>query len=156
MEFPSGGEEETVNDSLDLIETAVDLGGFVRFLNAAKAAGLVETLRSAGPWTVLAPTDSAFEQLPPPLQERLRGLHGNDEVRSLVAHHVLPGRLLRGDLVKLRQVATLGGLQLSVEGGPLDPRVGDGAFVHTDVPCRNGVFHALDRVLHTALEPTNS
>ena len=145
-----------MNDSLDLIETAVDLGGFVRFLNAAKAAGLVETLRSAGPWTVLAPTDSAFERLPEPLQERLRGAHGADEVRSLVAAHVLPGRLRRGDLAKLGRVATLGGLQLCVEGGPLDARMAGHTFILTDVACRNGIFHGLDRVLPAVLEPTTS
>lgn len=145
-----------MNDSLDLIETAVDLGGFVRFLNAAKAAGLVETLRSAGPWTVLAPSDRAFEQLPESLQERLRGTRGTADVRALVAAHVLPGRLLRGDLAKLETVATLGGLQLAVEGGPLDDRIADATFIQTDVPCSNGVFHGLDRVLPAVLEPMNS
>jgi uncharacterized surface protein with fasciclin (FAS1) repeats len=64
--------------------------------------------------------------------------------------------LLRDDLLKLRHVATLGGVQLSIEGSPLDPAVTGEAQLQTDVPCRNGVFHALDRVLHTVLEPTNS
>ena len=142
--------------SLDLIETAVDLGGFVRFLNAAKAAGLVETLRSAGPWTVLAPTDSAFERLPEPLQERLREGLATDEVRSLVAAHVLPGRLRRVDLAKLGRVATLGGQQLCVEGGPLGARLAGQTFIQTDVACRNGIFHGLDRVLPAVLEPIGS
>lgn len=145
-----------MSPSLDLIETAVDLGGFVRFLNAAKAAGLVEMLRSAGPWTLLAPTDNAFEQLPKSLQERLRGSHGAEEVRAVVAAHVLPGRLLRDDLAKMDRVPTLGGMQFTVGGGPLDARVADRTFIQTDIPCTNGVFHGLDRLLPVVLEPMNS
>ncbi len=145
-----------MNASLDLIETAVDLGGFLRFLNAAKAAGLVETLRSAGPWTVLVPTDSAFEQLPESLLERLRGLPPNDDARWLVSNHVLPGRLLRDDLLRLRSVATLGGSQLAIEGSLLDPVASGGTLLQTNIQCRNGVFHALARVLPAVLEPTNT
>lgn len=128
----------------DLVDTAVAAGSFNTLATALKAAGLVDTLKGSGPFTVFAPTDEAFAKLPPGTLEAL--LKDIPKLRSILTYHVVPGRLTASDVVKLTKAATVQGQDLRItttEGG----KVNGASVIKTDIPASNGVIHVLDTVL---------
>lgn len=128
----------------DLVDTAVAAGSFNTLATALKAAGLVDTLKGSGPFTVFAPTDEAFAKLPPGTLEAL--LKDLPKLRSILTYHVLPGRLAASDVVKLTKAATVQGQDLRItttEG----VKVNGASVIKTDIPASNGVIHVLDTVL---------
>ncbi len=131
--------------SQDIVETAVAAGQFTTLAKALGAAGLVETLKGTGPFTVFAPTDAAFAKLPPGALDAL--LQEPAKLKAVLLYHVVPGKVLAADVVKLSSVKTVGGpsARIMMHGGA--PMIGDASIVETDVAATNGVIHVIDTVL---------
>ena len=133
----------------DIVDTAVGAGSFKTLVAAVKAAGLVDTLKSDGPFTVLAPTDEAFAKLPAGTVEELLKPENKDKLVSILTYHVIPAKALAADVVKLngKSVKTVQGstVQISVENGSV--MVNKAKVVKTDIPCTNGVIHVIDTVI---------
>lgn len=129
----------------DIVDTAVAAGDFGTLVTAVKAAGLVETLKSEGPFTVFAPTDKAFAAIP---KDKLNALLADKEaLTSVLTYHVVPGKVMASDVVKLKTAKTVQGqsVKIKVEGSTV---MIDGAkVVKTDIVCKNGVIHVIDAVL---------
>ena len=128
----------------NLIETARGAGTFTTLLAAVDAAGLGDTLAGGGPFTVFAPSDEAFAQLPPGTVESL--LADPAKLVAILTYHVVPGRVTAADAAGLELAPTVHGeaLPLSVNGGI---RVAGAAVVSADIEATNGVIHVIDRVL---------
>ena len=138
----------------DIVQTAVDAGTFKTLVAAVKAAGLVETLQGEGPFTVFAPTDAAFAKLPAGTVESL--LANPQKLASILTFHVVPGKVLAGDVVKAN-----GATPKTVNGQSLDVVVRDGKVlvnggnvIQADVAASNGVIHVIDTVLIPAAPAT--
>ena len=130
----------------DIVDTAVAAGSFRTLVQAVQAAGLVETLKGPGPFTVLAPTDAAFAKLPP---ATLQGLLANPaQLRQVLTYHVLPGKALASDVVKLSSAKTVQGenITIAVSGGTVRLN-GTSTVTQTDIQTSNGVIHVIDTVL---------
>ncbi|MBX9603026.1 MAG: fasciclin domain-containing protein [Bryobacteraceae bacterium] len=127
----------------DIVDTAVAAGSFKTLVTAVKAAGLVETLKSAGPFTVFAPTDEAFAKLPAGTLEKL--LANPADLKQVLLYHVVPGKVMAAD-VKAGKVKTAQGAQamLSTSGGV---KIDQANIVKTDIVTSNGVIHVIDAVI---------
>lgn len=131
----------------DIVDTAVAAGDFKTLAAALQAAGLVDTLKGAGPFTVFAPTDEAFAKLPAGTLEDLLKPENKQKLVSILTYHVVAGDVMAKDVVKLSEAKTLNGkeVKIMVEGGKV---MVDGANVtKTDIKCSNGVIHVIDSVL---------
>ena len=131
----------------DIIDTAVAAGTFKTLAAAVTAAGLVDTLKSAGPFTVFAPSDEAFAKLPAGTVEGL--LKDIPKLTSILTYHVVAGKVMAADVLKMdgQTAATVNGalLKISTTGGvKLNGQVN---VVKTDIACTNGVIHVIDSVL---------
>ena len=131
----------------DIVDTAVAAGAFKTLVAAVTAAGLVDTLKSAGPFTVFAPSDEAFAALPAGTVEELVKPENKDKLTAILLLHVLPGQVMAADVTgKVMDAATAGGATVHVDG--TDGVTVDGAKVVTaDIACTNGVIHVIDTVL---------
>lgn len=127
----------------DIVDTAVAAGNFSTLVTAVKAAGLVETLKGAGPFTVFAPTDEAFAKVPKATLEGL--LADKAALAKVLTYHVVSGKVMAAD-VKAGHVKTVQGtdLAMATEGGVT---VNGAKVVAADVAASNGVIHAIDTVL---------
>lgn len=128
----------------DIVAVAVDAGSFEALVTALEAAGLVETLQGDGPFTVFAPIDDAFAKIP---KEQLDALLADrEQLTAVLTYHVVPGRVMAADVVKLSSALTVQGRSVTIVSG--DPVTVDGAnVVQADIPASNGVIHAIDTVL---------
>ena len=126
----------------DIVEVAQEAGQFQTLLAAAKAAGLVSTLKGDGPLTVFAPTDKAFEQLPAGTVERLLRPENKAELKALLTYHVVPGRIRARDLLQQRSARTVNGDRV-----PFGLRVNGANVIQADVRASNGIIHVIDAVL---------
>ncbi|MDW8107329.1 MAG: fasciclin domain-containing protein [Armatimonadota bacterium] len=127
-----------------IVDVAVQAGRFNTLVQAVQAAGLVETLSGEGPFTVFAPTDEAFAQIP---QETLQAvLADRERLTAILTYHVVPGRLMAADVARSTQLQTVQGqsITVSTEGGV---RVDDANVIQTDIEADNGVIHVIDRVI---------
>jgi uncharacterized surface protein with fasciclin (FAS1) repeats len=127
-----------------IVDVAVQAGKFNTLVQAVQAAGLVETLSGEDPFTVFAPTDEAFAQIP---QETLQAvLADKEKLTAILTYHVVPGKLMAADVVRSTQLQTLQGqsITVSTEGGV---RVDDANVVQTDIEADNGVIHVIDKVI---------
>lgn len=131
----------------DIVDTAVAAGAFTTLVAAVTAAGLVDTLKSAGPFTVFAPSDEAFAALPAGTVEDLVKPENKDKLTAILLLHVVPGQVMAADVAsKVMDAATAGGATVHVDG--TDGVTVDGAKVVTaDIACTNGVIHVIDAVL---------
>lgn len=131
----------------DIVDTAVSAGTFNTLAQALKAADLVETLKGPGPFTVFAPTDEAFRNLPPGTVEVLLKPENKELLRSILTYHVVPGRVTAADVVKLTSAKTVNGeeLRISVLKGAV--RLNDVRVTKTDIAASNGLIHVVDRVI---------
>ncbi|MCY7398001.1 MAG: fasciclin domain-containing protein [Sphingomonas bacterium] len=131
----------------DIVDTAVAAGSFTTLVAAVQAAGLVETLKGAGPFTVFAPSDDAFAALPAGTVEDLVKPENKAKLTAILLLHVLPGAVKSTDVAgKQLDVATAGGDTVHVDGS--DGVTVDGAKVVTaDIACSNGVIHVIDSVI---------
>jgi uncharacterized surface protein with fasciclin (FAS1) repeats len=127
-----------------IVDVAVQAGKFNTLVQAVQAAGLVETLSGEGPFTVFAPTDEAFAQIP---QETLQAvLADKEKLTAILTYHVVPGRLMAADVVRSTQLQTVQGqsITVSTEGGV---RVDNANVIQTDIEADNGVIHVIDQVI---------
>lgn len=128
----------------DIVDTAVSAGAFETLVTAVKTAGLVETLKSPGPFTVFAPNDDAFAKLPPGTIQTL--VQNPPQLARILTYHVVSGKLMKADLEKVDSVT-------SVEGSPIRIDCTDGfevknaTVVAADIEVDNGVIHVLDNVI---------
>ena len=128
----------------DIVDTAVAAGNFSTLVTAVKAAGLVDTLKGPGPFTVFAPTDDAFAKLPPGTLDAL--LKDKQKLTSILTYHVAPGAVMAADVVKLSSAATVNGKPLTIKAGT-SVMVDQAKVVATDIVCSNGVIHVIDAVV---------
>ncbi len=129
----------------DVVDTAVAAGDFTTLAKALQTAGLVETLKGAGPFTVFAPTDDAFAKLPAGALDAL--LKDKAKLTAVLTYHVVPGKVMAADVVKLDSANTVNGksVKIKVAGGTV---MVDGAkVIKTDIKCSNGVIHVIDSVI---------
>ena len=132
------------NKSKDIVDTAIAAGSFNTLVAAVKAAGLVDTLKSPGPFTVFAPTDEAFAKLPAGTVEAL--LKDKEKLTAILTYHVVSGKLMASDVVSKSSLKTVQGqsLKVSTSGGP---KVNNASIVKTDIEASNGVIHVIDTVV---------
>jgi uncharacterized surface protein with fasciclin (FAS1) repeats len=131
----------------DIVDTAVAAGSFTTLVAAVTAAGLVNTLKGAGPFTVFAPSDDAFAALPAGTVETLVKPENKDKLTAILLLHVLPGKVMAADVAgQVMDPTTAGGATVHVDG--THGVTVDGAKVVTaDIACSNGVIHVIDAVL---------
>ncbi|MDP3404403.1 MAG: fasciclin domain-containing protein [Brevundimonas sp.] len=131
----------------DIVDTAVAAGSFTTLVAAVTAAGLVETLKGAGPFTVFAPSDDAFAKLPAGTVEDLVKPENKDKLTAILTLHVLSGAVHAADIAgKTLSPASVNGEALTVDG--TDGVTINGAkVVSADIACTNGVIHVIDAVL---------
>lgn len=127
-----------------IVDIAVQAGKFNTLVQAVQAAGLVETLSGEGPFTVFAPTDEAFAQIP---QDTLQAvLADKEKLTAILTYHVAPGKLMAADVVRSSQLQTVQGQSITVntDGGV---QVDGANVIQTDIEADNGVIHVIDRVI---------
>jgi uncharacterized surface protein with fasciclin (FAS1) repeats len=131
----------------DIVDTAVSAGQFGTLAAALGAAGLVDTLKGEGPFTVFAPTDDAFAKLPAGTVENLLKPENKDQLTAILTYHVVSGKVMAADVVKLSDAETVNGkkVNISVEGDTV--MVNDAKVVTADVAASNGVIHVIDTVI---------
>lgn len=129
----------------DLVEVAQANGSFKTLLAAVVAAGLVDTLKGTGPFTVFAPTDAAFAKLPTGTVGAL--LKDIPKLTAILTYHVVPSQVMAADVVKLTSAVSVEGsaLSIAVVGGKV--MVNNAEVIAADVPAANGVIHVIDQVL---------
>lgn len=131
----------------DVVETAVAADCFKTLAAALDAADLVETLKGKGPFTVFAPTDEAFAKLPEGTLEDLLKPENKAQLVAILTYHVVPGKLMAADVVKLSKAKTVQGseVKITVEGDKV--MVDNANVTKTDIDCKNGVIHVIDAVI---------
>ena len=141
-------------ESKDIVDTAVGAGSFKTLVAAVQAAGLVETLKGEGPFTVFAPTDEAFAKLPAGTVETLLKPENKAKLISILTYHVVPGKVMAADVLKLLETPKPSGLVTTVQGAKAKIKVVDGAVmidgakvIKTDIETSNGVIHVIDAVI---------
>ncbi len=150
-----GEDEETTTTAapttteaamMDIVDTAVAAGSFTTLASLLETAGLVETLKGPGPFTVFAPTDDAFAKVP---QETMDALAADPEgaLTDVLTYHVVPGKVMAADVTDGLEVATVQGstVTFTVKDGSV--MINDANIVQTDIECSNGVIHVIDAVL---------
>jgi uncharacterized surface protein with fasciclin (FAS1) repeats len=137
----------TSGDKKDIVDTAVAAGSFNTLAKALTAAGLVETLKSKGPFTVFAPTDDAFAKLPAGTLEDLLKPENKEKLKGILTYHVVSGEVKAADVVKLKTAKTVNGqdLKITVKDGTV--MVDNAKVTKTDIMCSNGVIHVIDAVV---------
>ena len=131
----------------DIVDTAVGAGSFKTLAAALKAAGLVETLKGKGPYTVFAPTDEAFGKLPKGTVEELLKPENKDKQTAILTYHVVPGKVLAEDVVKLSKAKTVQGSEVKIRVKRGKVKVDKATVTATDIACSNGVIHVIDSVI---------
>jgi len=132
----------------DIVEIAAGHGSFNTLVAAVKAAGLVETLKGAGPFTVFAPTDEAFAKLPAGTVENLLKPENKDQLVAVLTYHVLPARVMSSDIAgKKLEAATVQGQSVAVDATGDSVKVDGATVVAADVAATNGVIHVIDSVI---------
>ncbi len=131
----------------DIVDTAVGAGSFKTLVAAVQAAGLVDTLKGQGPFTVFAPTDEAFAKLPKGTVEDLLKPENKSKLQAVLTYHVVPGKVMAADVVKLKDAKTAQGqsVKIAVAGGNV--KVDGATVVKTDIVTSNGVIHVIDSVI---------
>jgi len=136
--------QEWLPHMADIIDTAVNASSFKTLIAAVKAAGLVDTLKGPGPFTVFAPTDDAFARLSEGTVEAL--LNDISQLTKILTYHVVSGKVMSADMVNLNSVPTLEGSALSIDAAS-GVKVNNATVVTPDVEADNGVIHVIDSVL---------
>ena len=133
--------------SKDIVTTAVEAGSFKTLAAALNAAGLVETLQGKGPFTVFAPSDDAFAKLPAGTVETLLKPENKQRLIAVLTYHVVPGKVLAADVVKLKAAATVNGQRVDVKVDGEKVQIDRARVVAADIACSNGVIHVIDQVI---------
>lgn len=130
----------------DIVDTAIAAGSFKTLVAAVQAAGLESTLRGQGPFTVFAPTDTAFSRLPKGTLQGLLKPENRAKLQAILTYHVVPGKVMAKDVVKLNSAKTAQGGTIKIinSGGVY---VDNAKVIQTDIETSNGVIHVIDAVL---------
>ena len=131
----------------DIVDTAVAAGSFKTLVAAVKAAGLVDTLKSEGPFTVFAPTDEAFAKLPEGTIASLLKPENKDKLTAILTYHVVAGKVLASDVVKITSAKTVNGKSAAVSVSDAGVMIDNAKVVATDIETSNGVIHVIDSVI---------
>lgn len=131
----------------DIVDTAVEAGSFKTLAAALGAGGLVETLKSKGPFTVFAPTDDAFAKLAKGALEDLLNPENKAQLVGILTYHVVAGKLMAADVVKLTEATTVQGSKVSIKVSNGKVTVDAANVVKSDIECSNGVIHVIDAVI---------
>ena len=131
----------------DIVNTAVGAGTFKTLAAALQAAGLVDTLKGAGPFTVFAPTDQAFAKLPAGTVESLLKPENKAKLVAILTYHVVPGKVMAADVVKLSSAKTVQGSEVKIKVMDGKVYVNNAMVTATDIPASNGVIHVIDSVI---------
>jgi len=131
----------------DIVDTAVSAGQFKTLASALEAAGLVETLKGDGPFTVFAPTDEAFAKLPAGTVENLLKPENKDQLVAILTYHVVPGKVEAADVVKLNEAKTVNGKMINIKVKGDTAMVNDAKVTKADIAASNGVIHVIDTVI---------
>ena len=131
----------------DIVDTAVAAGNFTTLAAALQAGGLVDTLKSDGPFTVFAPTDEAFAKLPAGTVESLLKPENRDQLVAILKYHVVPGEVKAAEVVKLTSAPTANGSDVAIRVEGDSVFVNDSRVVATDIAASNGVIHVVDTVI---------
>ncbi|GDX94943.1 hypothetical protein LBMAG47_06070 [Planctomycetia bacterium] len=134
-------------DRKDIVDTAVGAGSFKTLVAAVQAAGLVETLKGQGPFTVFAPTDEAFAKLPAGTVETLLKPENKEKLVAVLTYHVVPGKVMAADVVKLTEAPTVQGSKAKVKVVDGAVMIDNAKVVKTDIETSNGVIHVIDAVI---------
>ncbi|MDU9002493.1 fasciclin domain-containing protein [Sedimentitalea todarodis] len=132
--------------SKDIVDTAIGADDFNTLVAAVEAAGLVDTLKGEGPFTVFAPTDAAFAALPEGTVETLLKPENKDQLVAILTYHVVPGKVMSGDLSDDMTATTVQGsdIMIDLDNGVM---VNDATVVSADIEAGNGVIHVIDKVI---------
>ena len=131
----------------DIVDTAIEAGSFNTLVAAVKAADLVETLKGEGPFTVFAPTDDAFAKLSPGTLDDLLKPENKAKLQGILTYHVVPGKVMAEDVVKLDLAKTVNGQSLTIKVEYGTVMVDSAKVIKTDIACSNGVIHVIDTVV---------
>ena len=140
--FAAAGQHDMKKN---IVDTAVAAGDFSTLVTAVKAAGLVETLKGEGPFTVFAPTDGAFAKVPTDTLNAL--LADKAALANVLTYHVVAGKVMAADVVKLTSAVTVQGQAVSIEVKDGKVYVDGAQVVTTDIKASNGVIHVIDAVI---------
>ena len=128
----------------DIVDTAVAAGSFSTLVTAVQTAGLVETLKGEGPFTLFAPNDEAFAKIP---SDQLNALLADkDKLTAVLTYHVVPGKIMAADVAGLTSVKSVQGQELRIDTSD-GVKVNDAKVIKTDIAASNGVIHVIDTVL---------
>jgi uncharacterized surface protein with fasciclin (FAS1) repeats len=130
-----------------IVDTAVAAGQFKTLATALQAAGLVDTLKGRGPFTVFAPTDAAFAKLPAGTVEMLLKPENKAKLAAILTYHVVPGRVMAADVVKLSEAKTVSGKMVLIKATGSTVKVNGAEVISTDIVASNGVIHVIDTVI---------
>ena len=131
----------------DIVDTAVSAGQFETLAAALNAAGLIDTLKGDGPFTVFAPTDEAFAKLPEGTVENLLKPENRDQLIAVLTYHVVAGKVEAADVVKLDQATTVNGADVTITVADSGVQVDNANVIATDIGASNGVIHVIDAVI---------
>ena len=131
----------------DIVDTAVAAGSFKTLAAALKAAGLVDTLKGEGPFTVFAPTDEAFAKLPAGTVDTLLKPENKAKLTSILTYHVVPGTVMAADVMKMKTAKTVEGEPLKITTANGKVMIDKATVTKADIVASNGVIHVIDTVL---------
>jgi uncharacterized surface protein with fasciclin (FAS1) repeats len=131
----------------DIIDTAVAAGTFKTLAAAVGAAGLIQTLKGAGPFTVFAPNDAAFAKLPAGTVESLVKPENKAKLTGILTYHVVAGKVMAADVMKIASAKTVNGQSAKVAVVDGKVKIDNATVIATDIVCDNGVIHVIDSVI---------
>lgn len=131
----------------DIVDTAVAAGSFQTLAKALQAAGLIETLKGTGPFTVFAPTDEAFAKLPAGTVENLLKPENREKLKAVLTYHVVPGKVMAAQVTKMDSAKTVNGQQVRIKTSGGSVMVDEAKVVKADIAASNGVIHVIDSVI---------
>ena len=141
----NAAHHEKKEATMDVVDTAVNAGNFNTLVAAIEAAGLVDTLKGDGPFTVFAPTDEAFAKIPSDQLESL--LADKEALTKVLTYHVVPGQVMAVDVVNLQSAKTVEGQEIAIKTNTSAVMVDNANVVTTDIVASNGVIHVIDTVI---------
>ena len=133
--------------SRDIVDTAVAAGSFTTLAKALTAAGLVQTLKGDGPFTVFAPTDEAFARLPAGTVESLLKPENKARLQRVLTYHVVAGKVMAADVVKMKSAKAVSGDMITIATAGGGVTVDNAKVVKTDIAASNGIIHVIDTVI---------
>jgi uncharacterized surface protein with fasciclin (FAS1) repeats len=139
--------DDKKEEAKTIVQTAIAAEGFKTLVAAVKAGDLVDALSGEGPFTVFAPTDEAFAKLPAGTVESLLKPENKAKLQAVLKYHVVSGKVMAADVVKLTEAGTLADQKVKVKVTGGNVMINDSKVIKTDIECSNGVIHVIDKVL---------